>query len=293
MAHPSEMLKEFGRQLDVDIFPRIMNGGIVTPGDAAVIPTKWAEEKEDERQRERRPTTRPWTGTTRGKGETGRSWSTNCTASPISRDLQTKYEGDLGLIDEAYPGAKVWHQAEGLLLVTDSSLLPGLCHKARFFTAIPFSPIKNVRSWGFWVGVPLSHPVWIGPRHTNLGDGSICAFERQDDTWLPGDSLVTLLDLYTVWALRHLYLQILGRWPGRQVAHYAFERLVETQSGELCGCGSKVVYSSCCRERDLLRERLPDALRFIEDGGFDRNPPAAVSNFISGRSDIPYVTDLL
>lgn len=287
------VLKEIGQQLDRDIFPFVKNGGIVTPGDTAVISPKWAEEREDERLRERRSATRSWTGTAGGEGEAGRSRSTSSTASPISRDLQAKYEEGLGLVDEAYPEVKVWLQAEGLWLMTDSSLLPGLCHKARFFTAIPFAPTKSVRSWGFWVGVPLRHPVWIGPRHTNLGDGSICAFERQDDTWHPGGSLVTLLDLYTVWALRHLHLRLFGRWPGRQVAHYAFERLIETQPGELCGCGSSVEYSKCCKEQDLLRDRLFDALRFIEDGGCDRYPPAAVSDFLAGGSDIPLVTNLL
>ena len=104
-------------------------------------------------------------------------------------------------------------------------------------------------AWAWWDG-----GVWIGPRHTNHADGSICAFEPRDATWGPSRGLLPLLDLHCVWVVKQLYLRAYGQWPGRQILHTAFERLTEHLPGELCGCGSDRQYTDCCRAADLHRE---------------------------------------
>jgi hypothetical protein len=291
MVMPLAILKDIGHQLDEDIFPRIKNGGIVTPGETAVPKSTWAEEKKDERQRPRRPETRPWTGPAGGQRQTDRG-GTRSTAPPIvCADLQTQYEGELTAVHEAYPGTRVWHQEEGLWLLTESALLPGLWQKAVFLTGIPFARTRTVRSWGFWMGIPQRYPTWIGPRHTNFPDGSICAFEPSDGTWYLGNSLLVLLDLYTLWALRHLHLQVFQRWPGRQVAHHVHERLIELKPTECCGCGSNRPYSDCCQEKDLRSDRIKEAIRFFNFG--QRTPPTAVSSFIQLQHHPPKIPDLL
>jgi hypothetical protein len=92
-------------------------------------------------------------------------------------------------------------QEGGFWMYTESALLPELGRTVSYLTGVS-TDRHFVKSWAFYssaVGV-----FWIGPRHTNFPDGSICAFEPRDGTWCFGDSLVELLDLYTVWAIRHI-----------------------------------------------------------------------------------------
>lgn len=293
MVIPIKILKEIGHQLDEDIFPRIKNGGIVTPGESATCSPPWAEENNDERQGKSRPPTRTWPGPIRGQRQTDRPRTSGATSSSISTELQTQYEGELTAISEAYPGTKVWHQTEGLWLITESLLLPGIWQKAVFLTGIPFDRSRIVRGWGFWMGMPLKYPAWIGPRHTNMPDGSICGFEPTDGTWKLGDNLLVLLDLYTLWAFRHLHLQTFKRWPGRQVAHFVHERLTELKPTEYCGCGSNKIYSNCCQERDLRSDRVFEAVKFISAGGAVRTPPDTVTSFIQEQRHPPKINELL
>lgn len=286
------MLSKIGHQLDEDIFPSIMCGGIVTPSESAAPSINWAKENDDERQRARRPETRAWQWPSGGKRQTNRGWTSSASTPPICTELKAKYHGELLAVYEAYPGTQVWHQTDGLWLLTESSLLPELCQKAVFLTGIPFSRTRLVRSWGFWMGAPLRYPKWIGPRHTNLPDGSICAFEPTDGTWRLGDSLLLLLDLYTLWALRHLHLQVFKRWPGRQVAHFVHERLTELQPTEFCGCGAGKLYGECCQEEDLKSNRVLEAMRFYDLGG-ERVVPELVKSFIRGQKSPPSLMELL
>ena len=195
---------------------------------------------------------------------------------------------------EAYPNTRVWYQKEGLWLLTESSLLPGLWQKAVFLTGIPYVRTLAVRSWGFWVGGLYKGPVWIGPRHTNYPDGSVCAFEPADGTWHAGDSMVELLDLYTLWALRHLHLQDFGRWPGHQAVHYAHERIMELKEDEYCGCGkSNKLYGECCRVKDLAGDWVSEATTFNFEMGGIRKPPDDIVRFICYQTEPPKIRNLL
>ena len=127
-------------------------------------------------------------------------------------------------IEVAYPGTQFWTSNEALWLLVESGVLPGVFPKANFVVGINFAE-KSVKGWGFR-GCYLVGYEWIGPRHTNFPDGSICAYDIRDATWAFGDSLVELLDLYTLWALRHLHLSTLGRWPGAQSIPHAYERIM-------------------------------------------------------------------
>lgn len=186
----------------------------------------------------------------------------------------------------------MWREDDGLWLLTRSEVIPRITRAATFLTAVSYEHAV-VRAWGFWnthaVGID-----WIGPRHTNFPDGSICAFAPNEGTWTFGDSLVTLLDLYTVWAFRHLHLAEIGRWPGSQVAFHAYERLIEFGMDEDCGCGSRRMYGQCCFPSDHARPRLADAVSFtLHFAGAVRSPPSDVVRAVLERSQPPSLSQVI
>lgn len=289
---PITALKAIGLQLDRDIFPRVKNGGNVMPSENTNPTITWAKESTNERKGQEGSKSIAWTGPERGQRATVRPGAPSTATSIIGTCLQTQYEEELDAITKAYPGTRVWREADGLWVMHESFLLTGVWPKAVFLTGIPFDHTRIVRSWGFWVGPPLERPTWIGPRHTNFPDGSICAFEPNDGSWCLGNSLLVLLDLYTVWALRHLHLQVFKRWPGRQVAHFAYERRTELQASEFCGCGSNLTYEDCCREDDLNGDLVVQAMEYFDQGGGRRNPPDEVMQFIYRQERPPRIKDL-
>jgi hypothetical protein len=105
---------------------------------------------------------------------------------------------------------------------------------------------------------------------------------------------VDLLDLHIVWIVRHLFMRRFGRWPGRQILHTAHERLMEHQSGELCGCDAGRRYEECCRGLDERLDPVGRAISFVlKFGTADRRPPNAVSEFVYGyRKTPPSLRDL-
>lgn len=197
------------------------------------------------------------------------------------------------MLQKIYPGVQLWEQEQGVWVLVESGLFPGLRQHAMFLVGVSYLR-ATVRSWAFW-GDPLAAPSWIGPRHTNFPDGSICAFEPTDGTWLFGEPLVALLDLYTVWAVRHLHLRIFGRWPGPQAVHMPYERVLELNADEHCGCGeSNRRYGECCRGKDLTRNRIKDAVEFFFwSGGVLRSPPAPVERFVRERQGVEALADWL
>lgn len=287
-------LLELGRQLDRDIYPRVLDCGIVMPSGTAIHPQIWATKEQDNEKRGKgRPATGPWQGTSGWQRPSDGDRTSGSPTPVVCSELKESYEADLEEVMKSYPNSRVWHQDEGFWLLTESQLLPGLWQKAVFLTGIPYARNRTIRAWGFWAGIPLAHPVWIGPRHTNFPDGSVCAFEPEDGTWNPGGSLVTLIDLYTIWALRHLHLQAYGRWPGRQVAHFGFERIVEMKQDEICICGLDKLYGDCCQPKDLSSDIIAEAVHFSIRTGHTRRPHEAVANFLREQAEIPRIVDLL
>ena len=159
--------------------------------------------------------------------------------------------------------------------------------------ALPF--VENVlpKAWGVWT-TPLSWS-WIGPRHTNFGDGSICAFEPSDQVWLAGESIVSLLDYYTLWSFRHLHLEKERRWPGQQWVPFAFERIQELDDLDFCGCSEpKGRYAQCCKQADLAADKHTIALEFLQATKFQtRQAPTRMIKFLNERNNPPGFLDEL
>lgn len=289
------VLRELGDALDRQGPLRVHNWGIVA------LDHVQEKDSRDAGQTPPRPPTRPRQRTAGRQGATRRPRPPRTPPRIGRTDLRAAYEGQAACLREAYPSAQMHRDEHGTWLLAESAVLPGLPHSATFLVSLPATPGLGVRSWAFWSR--SDGPVWIGPRHTNFQNGSICAFAPDDDAWIEGGDLRTLLDLYSVWALRQLHLSHVGRWPGKQYAllnghpHLqAYYRLIECRPDELCGCGSESRrYAECCQPADRKRNFTDMASIFLRhvDGGFSsRRPPAALMGFLRNRSPLPSMVDV-
>lgn len=244
-----EDLKAIGAGLDNDVLPSVFNRGVVRPEVPKVVQKHSGQENAYARQRPTRPSARPWERSTGLQRTPGQSGASGTGAPFVQPGLHQLYSEGLAACREAYPGLVAHPQEKQMWLFAESELIEGFGRRVAFAVQLPFTTRKSVRGWAFWI--TAASKTWIGPRHTNFPDGSICAFEPRDQTWIPGDPLVTLLDLYSVWAVRHLYFEKYGRWPGRQSVPIAAERLLELGDSEFCGCNSpNGAYAQCCKQSD-------------------------------------------
>lgn len=276
-------LRYIGDQLDRGIEVRVGNGGVVMPNDEVARTHEMGGDVSYANERPGRSETRPRQGTAgrqraaRGPGPARADASVRGPDAGAYRTVQEE-------VAEAYPGARVWHQEHGFWLVAESRVLPGEFFRARFVIAC-CSAREMVKGWGFWVS-ELSPPMHIGPRHTYF-EGDICAFPAHSGFWAYGDSMVRLLDFYTIWAFRHLHLEQAGRWPGHQITWDPNERIAECRLDELCGCQTpEGLYRDCCYPDDAKRDQLEALLAYRAFYG-PRTPPQSVTRFASELRDPP------
>lgn len=245
------LLLHLGDDLDRLVYPEVHDGGIVWPARPSVIFQMHGLENSSENSKsvsgQRKPRETRAAGTPGASGTPGHAGAP-LAASSLARDLHG-LAAAVEALTWSYPETKSAETSEAVWLRVPAFVLPRFGYRALFVVAIVPSR-KITRGWGFWEGGGVGM-VPIGPRHTNYGDGSICAFDESDGTWTYGDSLVTLLDLYTGWAVRHLHLERFGRWPGPQAFSRPLERLLECQDSEWCGCENpKGRYGECCQSSD-------------------------------------------
>lgn len=281
-------MRKIGLQLDKGADLYVFSDGVIAPKHSAVGDETLGAENCNEQSRTDRSSTRSWKRPTRWQGPARRSWSPGEAESSGCGQLRENYLGQLGAVLAAYPQTAIWTCKEGMWLAVESAVLAGLDRCATFLIAIPFRNLNPVRSWAFWT-TAVSHS-WIGPRHTNAIDGSICAYNPADGTWKNGGNLVELIDQYTKWAFCHLHLELLRWWPGEQTAQYVLERLLELNDNEWCGCGPNAKrYAECCKQSDLAVDKVQAATDFV--GGFlkfkPRQPPARMLRFLWQQVDPP------
>ena len=268
-------LKAIGAGLDVGVLPTVFNRGVIRPETCPVALKPSGQEKANARHQSTRSATRPWERPARGQGTTGQSRSPDSGAPFVQSGLRSRYADGIGECRDAYPGLLAFPQERQMWLFAESDLIEGLVRRAAFAIQLPYTTSRPVRAWGFWTTAVSK--TWIGPRHTNFPDGSICAFEPRDQTWLPGGSVTALLDLYSLWAVRHLYLEKYGKWPGRQSVPIAAERLLELGDEEFCGCEHPLgTFARCCKASDQAKTSGADLLDFAMK---TRMPPDEVVRF--------------
>lgn len=292
-------LQRIGEGLDARRPVRVQNNGIVMldPEHASpAVQEKCYEQGQGTRRSAARSRQRP----------PGRKGSTSGSRSPRTRprisSLSASYQQQLEDVQAAYPGAQLKLDQHGVWLSAQSQILSDLGQEAIFLIALPDTPDVEPRGWAYWnQGGKVK---WVGDRHTNFFDGSVCAYSIvKDRAWSPGDDLRTLLDLYSVWALRHLHLELIGRWPGRQHALLDHEgrpvpyyRLVEFQDAELCSCDSGARYGACCKTLDL-KHNFWDAMQHFKAlhqgrGIRDRRPPNLVTRHMANGAVVPDLCDV-
>lgn len=293
------VLRQLGIALDEQQPLRVRNRGLIVLGDQFSTGTP-AEENGDDRQGKgkRGPATRSWERTTPRKGAARGSRKASARPRVVGDVLRAAYEGQVTQLVEAYPTLQTFQDEDGMWFLAKSSIISGLTQEATFLVALPYRSSLGPRSWGFWTAAGQFS--WIGPRHTNFEDGSVCAFSPDDGAWSEGDDLRTLLDLYSVWALRHLHLEVLGRWPGKQYSLYgadpalqAYYRRIECKDDELCACGSVTRrYAECCKLSDVQLNLIELMSRFAGIDFKSRRPPSSIIGFLEGRSDLPRMADV-
>lgn len=252
------LLQRIGEELDQHQTIRVFRGGVVQPSTGCSSPHMLGEVSADEGTRKPAGSERPATGQGQGSAEGNPARARpGPPAGQVLRErgVEPKLVADIeGATDaqDGYPqlrarlaGPIIWFEGE-------LEPVPGLGRAARVRVAYPMDVTIHLHAWAWW-----KNGKWIGPRHTNFGDGSICAYELTDRSWTRARPLVYYLDQVTGWITRHTYLAEFHRWPGQQVLHTARERLIQHQPGEICGaCRSGCPYEECHKPADMQLSRL-------------------------------------
>lgn len=271
-------LEQLGDMLDADQFPHVGENGQVLPGPGRTQLSPGTGVTSNGKRSEAGP---EGPKARQGQGPAaGGSPAAGAQALVLGQPgLTDEIRRDLGVAVAAYPSMRVRFAPPVVWLLSHNLPVAGLTDRVWMLTALSLrahEPLPGKRvvaaAWGWW-----DPGVWIGPRHTNFGDGSICSFETSHGTWKAGDPIVTLLDLQSVWIARHLYLRNFGRWPGAQVLHTPYERVQEQRPGERCGCDSGKLYEDCHREHDRALSSYARFAPFDRTyGALRRAPPPEI-----------------
>ncbi len=152
-----QTLREIGRQLDSNVFPRVKNGGIVVPSEppshSQILGVEMNHAEVSKRRPAARSRPRP-SGRQRPAGRSrpaGGSRTPGDAASVVRTDLQNDQHAQVAALQEAYPLVQAWPKEGGLWLLTRSELLDGADVNALFVTAVWYERLStndNMRSPG-------------------------------------------------------------------------------------------------------------------------------------------------
>jgi hypothetical protein len=288
------LLQRIGAELDGLRQVRVRTGGIVVLDTAPVVDAR--EYNNGKRQRQARPAAGSRSRPPGRQGPPRRLRSPGPAPQVRGIDLRAHYEAQVVELQSAYPSAcVVGSNARGMWLQVESAVLDGIGRTATFLVAVSYSADQFPRAWGFWNLAQGAK--WIGPRHTNFTDGSVCAFVPGSGIWRPGGRLDALIDLYSVWALRQLHLGEFGRWPGGQFSPHPFYSLIEFKANEFCSCDHEPPrhYGDCCRPEHMkqpLHSLKTDFEAKMRCRLTDRNPPQRVLDFVKRGMGLPPIADV-
>ncbi|MBX9897279.1 MAG: hypothetical protein K2Y17_05165 [Qipengyuania sp.] len=164
-------------------------------------------------------------------------------------------------------GTLAFEDQHGLWAVVSSNPLGPGGPQINFLTGVIADRRVTPRAWAFErIGVRAKT---MALKHTNFPDASVCAFVPEDRAWSPGEGLVAYADHLTIWAVKQLYREHIGSWPGPQFGFGALYRKLEFQPQEWCGCLSDKRYADCHQASDLLASDPPAHTEFRAAFGCD------------------------
>lgn len=287
------ILQAIGRALNLGRPLRVLRCGVIVANEAEDDDQE--RNQSDEADRTQRSAAGPWQGPARGEGAADRSRPSGALLQAGVRSLRDDLEESLPDLRVSYPGTRIWDDENGLWVVAPSFPLGCDGPQAVLVAGLPYDPVPKRRCWGYWW--QGRRPRWIGPRHTNFPDGSICAYADDGEAWQPPDGLTALFDVYSVWLACQLHLRVFGRWPGRQHSVNSYYRLHEFRRGELCSCDSGRSYFDCHRPLDLLENQERAKQEFEAFAGCalaDRRDSRSVRRFVeSGFLESPLLLSAL
>lgn len=260
-------LRTVGVTIDGDEQPTVFDGGFVGFSDATE-----SEVMKDVAQGQ---THRSQAGSRSGRR--ARARRAQAPDHPFRSDtIEAAYGAGFRLLAQHYAALGV-EDRNGLWVVVTS--LPLGCDgpEVHFLIAVPIDNLVAPRAWAFEnIGRTAN---LMSLKHTNFPDASVCAFPHGHWPWPNPDSLLGLVDIYVLWAVRKLHRDYLGWWPGPQVGPGAYYRVREFHAREHCGCGSEKRYGACHMAADLLVNQQFAAAEFRRqfDCDYDeRTPPQQV-----------------
>jgi hypothetical protein len=196
----------------------------------------------------------------------------------------------LGHLRKHYSDVRTWDgDTNGRWLSISSFPIGQDGPRATFLIAVPTDPQVRISAWGFWRF--HQETTWIGHRHTNYPDGTVCAFPIDRTYWREEDTLLPYVDLLSEWSFRHIYYALKGLWPGPQEGPCPYYRMRETRLGECCPrCKGLKRYEQCCRTLDEAEARPDDRENFIATMGCDvgqQRPHRRLFDLASGNRERP------
>jgi hypothetical protein len=278
--HLLKKLSELGQAIDIDRQFQVFDDG-----EVGIVNDLTEKESEDERQGTRGSATGSRQGAAGSRRPTGEA-----RARLGLIDQQVVQLARLEDLWRAYPTDFVLGD-HGLWIIVKSRPLGHAGPQVTFVIGYPHATEIEPKAWAFWkLG---EFPKFVGPRHTNFPDASICAFGPDD--WERSDGVVALVDFYSTWLIRQLYFQNFGRWPGKQHGASPLYRRTEFLPEEWCGCGSGERYGGCHQVADALLSDEAAAAEHRKVMGSDygpRRPPKSIMQFArSGFKKVPAFRD--
>jgi hypothetical protein len=278
--HLLKRLSELGEAIDIDRQFQVFDDGVV-----GIVNDQNEKESEDERQGTRGSAT----GSRQGPAGSRRS-AGEARARLRLLDQKVVQLARLEDLWRAYPTDFIPGD-HGLWIIVRSKPLGNDGPQVTFVIGYAYSAEIEPRAWAFWkLG---EFPKFVGPRHTNFPDASICAFGPGD--WDRSDGVLALVDFYSTWIVRQLYFENFGRWPGKQHGASPLYRRTEFSADEWCGCGSGKRYGDCHLTADALLsdEAAQDEHRKVMGSDYGpRKPPKSIMQFArSGFKRVPAFRD--
>lgn len=266
-------LEVFGRTIQKRGDPPIADGGRIvlerSPANYNI------QGKEDNAHGQGRPPGQGGSEARKGQGPEPEASAEAAAAHAVERLLSPVLKAD-ELLD-AYPQTRViQHSSASVLLAVPTEIFRELLGGALLIIEVPadgpfdqwwlepldarrediLSPmyVPDIRAWAF-----DKHGAAVRSHH-QYPDGSICAHMRRDWIWgLHG--ILELVDWYTLWIAKALFLDEFDTWPGRQHCS-ARAMILRNNPAEYCRCGGPRRWEDCHMEID--RNKTPYQL-FIEE----------------------------